>query len=86
MQVLRDVSISGDGEPTACPELLPVVSSVGEQLETFGLNEPRCCSISLPMRLFSTNHWCKAHWMRYGKVVVVYGRNSMLVHSLGSSV
>lgn len=38
MQVLRDVSISGDGEPTACPELLQVVSSVSEQLETFGLS------------------------------------------------
>ena len=38
MQVLRDVSISGDGEPTSCPELLPVVSSVGDQLELFGLS------------------------------------------------
>ena len=38
MQVLRDVSISGDGEPTACPELLQVVDSVSEQLDAFGLS------------------------------------------------
>ena len=39
MQVLRDVSISGDGEPTSCPELLPVISAVSEQLETYGLHD-----------------------------------------------
>ena len=39
MQVLRDVSISGDGEPTSCPELLPVISAVSEQLEKYGLND-----------------------------------------------
>ena len=39
MQVLRDVSISGDGEPTACPELLQVVGSISEQLEAYQLME-----------------------------------------------
>lgn len=38
MQVLRDVSISGDGEPTACPELLQVIGAIGEQLEAYGLH------------------------------------------------
>lgn len=39
MQVLRDVSISGDGEPTACPELLNVIGVVSEQLERYQLSD-----------------------------------------------
>ncbi len=39
MQVLRDVSISGDGEPTACPELLNVIGVVSEQLELYQLSD-----------------------------------------------
>lgn len=39
MQVLRDVSISGDGEPTSSPQLLPVIGSVSEQLEKYGLKD-----------------------------------------------
>ncbi len=35
MRVLKDVSISGDGEPTACPELLQVVGAIGEQFDAY---------------------------------------------------
>ena len=39
MRTLKDVSISGDGEPTACPELLNVVGVVSEQLDQYQLSE-----------------------------------------------
>lgn len=37
MRVLRDVSISGDGEPTMCPVLAGVIGIVRAQLEDFGM-------------------------------------------------
>lgn len=39
MQVLRDVSISGDGEPTMSPVLASVVGIVKAQLADFGLTD-----------------------------------------------